>query len=180
MAERTAAISPPPHFTRPSAPSPSYSRQRLLTTILLVNNIHCASCVTYAKEVVSHLPHIAQVDISILKHEVRISHSPKLLASELVDALTDAAFEVFHATTQNEFGIPINDIDIDTSSWNTGSWLRPSSRLSVFTMDTRTRERNRRHIANCDACQREQEKYAIPDKDTQQENTQTPKVRNPT
>ncbi|EFW20667.1 heavy metal translocating P-type ATPase [Coccidioides posadasii str. Silveira] len=176
MAEKTAATSPPPHFTRPSAPSPSYSRQRLLTTILLVNNIHCASCVTYAKEVVSHLPHIAQVDISILKHEVRISHSTKLLASELVDALTDAAFEVFHATTQNEFGIPIDDIDIDTSSWNTGSWLRPSSRLSVSTMDTRTRERNRRHIANCDACQREQEKYAIPDKDTQQEKTQTPKI----
>ncbi|EEP82392.1 conserved hypothetical protein [Uncinocarpus reesii 1704] len=161
MAEKRPVVSPPRGFTRPSSPVRSSSRPKSLTTILLVNNIHCASCVTYAKEVLFHLPHIARVDISILKHEVRVSHSSELQPTELVDALTDAAFEVFHATTQNELGVTVNDIDVDTSSWNAGSWLRPTSHLSLAAMDTRAKDRNSRHIANCDSCKQEQEKPAL-------------------
>lgn len=156
--------SPPRSFSQTSTVQEPNARARFFTTVLLVNNIHCASCVAYVKEVIAHLPHINRVDISIVKHEVRVSHTPELPGQDLVDALTDAAFEVFHASTLGEHGARFKDFDIDTSSWNAGSWLRPASRLSLAALDTRTRERNRRHLANCDSCRQEQEKPASPGK----------------
>ncbi|KAI1911122.1 hypothetical protein LOZ12_004518 [Ophidiomyces ophidiicola] len=158
MSEKATATSRPCSSGRTAPPSGTNGKAKLQTTILLVNNIHCASCVAYAKEVIYHLPHIICIDISILKHEVHVSHTPELPVSDLVSALTDAAFEVFHASTQDASGIRTGDMALDISPWNTGSWLRPSSRASVSTMETRARDRKRRHIANCEACRLEVEK----------------------
>ncbi|WEW54965.1 hypothetical protein PRK78_000392 [Emydomyces testavorans] len=174
MAKNIVELLPNP-FSHSLAVSAVNSRAQALTTTLLVNNIHCASCVAYAKEVLYHLPHITHVEISILKHEVRVSHSPNLSVSELVNALTDAAFEVFHATIQDRSGTRIQSIDIDPASWNTVSWIGPASRIAGSTVDTRVREWKKRHIANCDACKREEQKPGLSDKAAEQDK----KVRNP-
>lgn len=135
------------------APTP-----RGLTTTLLVNNIHCASCVAHAQEVLSFLPEILDIDISVVAHAVRVQHGSQTSTTDLVKALVDAAFEVFHASTSNEFGVQINDMDL---SWSPGSpKIGPSLRWSsssVVSLVEKPKSQKQLHLENCQAC-REEEK----------------------
>ncbi|KAK2831026.1 hypothetical protein FQN49_007075 [Arthroderma sp. PD_2] len=131
-----------------------------LKTTLLVNNIHCASCVTYAKEVLHVLPHIKDVEISILAHEVTVHHGSETTTSDLVKALADAAFEVYHADTYNESGVKVGDLD--TSSPPGSQWLdsgllnSPRSRKIIGRLRAASpNERKSHHIANCLVCREE-------------------------
>ncbi|RWQ93547.1 E1-E2 ATPase-domain-containing protein [Paecilomyces variotii] len=132
-----------------------------LTTVLLVNNVHCASCVAYVEEVLSGMSSIKNVDVSILTHEVRVRHGSTTGASDLPMALIHAAFEVHHATTYDQEGRPISDID--TSDWDTtrprtprrpSSWIpsNPSTRPE----QPRAKSRQTIHIENCEACRKEE------------------------
>ncbi|KAL1969596.1 hypothetical protein VTN77DRAFT_8149 [Rasamsonia byssochlamydoides] len=132
-----------------------------LTTVLLANNIHCTSCVAFVKEVLAFLPSIEDVDVSIVTQEVRIRHGSELATSDLAAALIDAAFEVHHATTYNEAGSIVAEIDI--SSWTSYSnRLVSSSLLPTQSSPRPWQDRGqrtaaqRRHIENCDACRREE------------------------
>ncbi|EFQ98586.1 copper-transporting ATPase RAN1 [Nannizzia gypsea CBS 118893] len=131
-----------------------------LKTTLLVNNIHCASCVAYAKEVLYGLPDIKAVEITILAHEVAVIHGSGTNTSDLVKALSDAAFEVYHADTYNESGVKVGDLDTSSSVGST--WLESGilnspqprkilGRLRPVSPDTR----KTRHIENCLACREE-------------------------
>ncbi|EFE44293.1 hypothetical protein TRV_00909 [Trichophyton verrucosum HKI 0517] len=131
-----------------------------LKTTLLVNNIHCASCVAYAKEVLHGLPDIKTVEITILAHEVTVLHGSETNTSDLVKALSDAAFEVYHADTYNESGVKVGDLDTSSSVGST--WLEsgilnsPQSRkvlgrLRPVSPDTRKTH----HIENCLVCREE-------------------------
>ncbi|KAF3491217.1 copper-sulfate regulated protein 1 [Arthroderma uncinatum] len=130
-----------------------------LKTTLLVNNIHCASCVAYAKEVLYVLPHIRSVEVSILAHEVTVHHSPETTTSDLVKALADAAFEVFHADTYNESGVKVGNLE--SSSPLGSSWLESGLLNSPRPLKVRGRlratspERKSLHIANCLVCRQE-------------------------
>jgi Cu+-exporting ATPase len=166
MSSPTPEKRPPPRPLALSAPSPrsdGVSKHLsvkgcggTLTTVLLANNIHCASCVAFVKEVLAFLPSIKEVDVSILTQEVRIHHGSELATSDLAASLIDAAFEVHHATTYNEAGTIIEDID--TSSWTSyGNRFVSSSFLSTPGsprpwQDRQRSAAQRRHIENCDAC----------------------------
>lgn len=109
MADKSAVSRPPAVGRSLQGDGRSY------TTVLLVNNIHCSSCVAYVKEVLSDVSSIENVDVSILTQEVRVRHGPTTGASELATVLIHAAFEVHHAATYDSAGSTV--ADIDTSFW---------------------------------------------------------------
>ncbi|KAJ5410567.1 uncharacterized protein N7487_004926 [Penicillium crustosum] len=130
------------------------------TSVFFVSNVHCASCVTYITEVLSETPSVRNIEVTILTHEVRASHSTTVRPADLVNALIHAAFEVHHVTTFDQQGRLI--AELDTSSWNhRGSTLFSSPRTSVSSISSNIKERiqtsrHKRHIANCDACRKEE------------------------
>lgn len=133
---------------------PPRGSSQSLTTTLLVNNIHCASCVAYAKDVLLVLPHVRDVDISVVAHSVRVRHGPQTQTSVIVKAMLDAAFEVFHASTQDAAGRKINDMD--TSSWANSTTSRIGSvrwsSASIGALEERLKSRKRVHLGYCEAC----------------------------
>ncbi|KOS39830.1 hypothetical protein ACN38_g9323 [Penicillium nordicum] len=130
------------------------------TSVFFVSNVHCASCVTYITEVLSETPSVRNIEVTILTHEVRASHSTTVRPADLVNALIHAAFEVHYVTTFDQRERLI--AELDTSSWNhRGSTLFSSPRTSVSSISSNIRERiqtsrHKRHIANCDACRKEE------------------------
>ena len=129
-------------------------------SLFFVSNVHCASCVAYITEVLSELPTVKDIDVTILTHEVRASHASSVRPADLVNALIHAAFEVHYVTTFDQQGNHVSELD--TSSWNhRGSVLFPSPRVSVSSISSNIKERlqasrHKRHIANCDACKKEE------------------------
>ncbi|OJJ44290.1 hypothetical protein ASPZODRAFT_144862 [Penicilliopsis zonata CBS 506.65] len=134
-------------------PEPHEVRSRFL-----VSNIHCASCVTYVKEVLSLVPSVRDVDVSIITNEVRAYHGVGTPASKLAGALIQAAFEVHHITTYDDKGAVVWDQDV--TPW-------PSRSLSLLSLASQSasshkrresvgHSRRKQHIANCDACKKEE------------------------
>ncbi|KAI2736371.1 hypothetical protein DTO013E5_1645 [Penicillium roqueforti] len=130
------------------------------TSVFFVSNVHCTSCVAYITEVLSETPTVENIEVTILTHEVRASHSSAIRPADLVNALIHAAFEVHYVTTFDQRGRLI--AELDTSSWNhRGSTLFSSPRTSVSSISSNIKERiqtsrHKRHIANCDACRKEE------------------------
>lgn len=134
-------------------------------TTVLVNNIHCASCVLYIQDVLASLgPAVQRVETSILSHEVRIYHTKSLSTSNICLALSGAAFEIHSATTVDGSGMKLQEFDLSTDSdgwleaaasrWRPHAQLSPISRLSCIE-PARTSQR-KRHLENCAACREEQ------------------------
>ncbi|KAJ5861329.1 ATPase P-type K/Mg/Cd/Cu/Zn/Na/Ca/Na/H-transporter [Penicillium soppii] len=129
-------------------------------SLFFVSNVHCASCVAYITEVLSEIPTVREIDVTILTHEVRASHASSVRPADLANALIHAAFEVQYVTTFDRQGDLV--WELDTSSWNhRGSALFPSPRASVSSFSSNIKERlqasrHKRHIANCDACKKEE------------------------
>ncbi|KAJ5255559.1 hypothetical protein N7505_010710 [Penicillium chrysogenum] len=130
------------------------------TSVFFVSNVHCASCVAYITEVLSETPTVNNIEVTILTHEVRASHSTAVRPADLVNALIHAAFEVQYVTTFDQRGRLT--AELDTFSWNhRGSTLFSSPRTSVSSISSNIKERiqtsrHKRHIANCDACRKEE------------------------
>ncbi|KAJ5818534.1 hypothetical protein N7474_004125 [Penicillium riverlandense] len=128
-------------------------------SVFWVSNVHCSSCVSYVIEVLSEIPGVKDIDVSILTHEVRVVHGITTRPSDLATALIQAAFEVHHATTYDERGTIV--ADLDTATWNPrGSALFSTPRTSYSSLSSNIKERlqtrEKRHIANCDACKKEE------------------------
>ncbi|OJD16746.1 hypothetical protein AJ78_03125 [Emergomyces pasteurianus Ep9510] len=155
MAEKEPIQRPAVAANRLSLP-PGTEETKLITTVLLVNNIHCASCVAYAKEVLFHIPHILSVDVSILAHEVHVRHGPQVSTNDLVRSLIEAAFEVCHASSRDDSGAEISDMDV---SWGASPYIERQLFRAAFHDDPRSQKRrNRAHIENCDACRLEEQR----------------------
>jgi heavy metal translocating P-type ATPase len=129
-------------------------------SLFFVSNVHCASCVAYITDVLSEIPTVKDIEVTILTHEVRASHASSVQPADLVNALIQAAFEVQYVTTFDQQGTLVSETD--TASWNhRGSALFPSRRTSVSSFSSNIKERlqasrHKRHIANCDACKKEE------------------------
>src|SRR5882757_543431 len=83
-----------------------------VTTTVLINNIHCASCLSYIEEVLSTLqPAPLSTTANYVSHEVTIIHFPEHSANDISRALSDAAFEVQSVRTEDEFGQIIYEQD---------------------------------------------------------------------
>ncbi|PGH06061.1 hypothetical protein AJ80_08229 [Polytolypa hystricis UAMH7299] len=159
MAEKDSSVRQPSRATSPAPKLSSYH-----TTTLLVNNIHCNSCVVYAKEVLFFSPYVLNVDISLLAHEVRIRHDSQISPQQLVKALVDAAFEVHHASTCDESGTTISDVDLSSPSspWlDAGLWWPSSSPAPESHRTKGAQSRKSAHIQNCSACQKEEKEKAL-------------------
>ena len=82
------------------------------TTTVLINNIHCASCLSYIQEVLNTLqPASLSTAANYVSHEVTIIHFPELSANSISWALLDAAFEVQSVQAEDEFGNGIYEED---------------------------------------------------------------------
>jgi heavy metal translocating P-type ATPase len=118
----------------------------LWTTTLLVKNIHCPSCVSYAEDVLRPLLDIHKVDISMIDHTIRVQHSArKELAQDITQELCEAAFEVQHVSTRDTAGHIHYKYDLPessdrSSSQGTWPWSKSMSKAE------------RKHIENCNAC----------------------------
>ncbi|KAI9928911.1 hypothetical protein ASPWEDRAFT_37188 [Aspergillus wentii DTO 134E9] len=116
-----------------------------------VSNIHCSSCVAYITEVLFEIPSVKTVDVSIFTHEVHVRHGAETQASGLAAALIQAAFEVHYVTTYDHKGTIISELD--TTSWLSSD---PVPFSPPRTVDHRSAPQNQLHIANCDACRKEE------------------------
>lgn len=129
-------------------------------SVFWVGNVHCASCVAYITEVLSEIPTVRDIDVSILTHEVRVTHGALAQPADLVTALIHAAFEVHHVSTYDERGVILSELD--TAAWNSrGSMLLATPRTSYSSISSNLKEklhtpRDKRHVANCDACKKEE------------------------
>ncbi|KAI9879380.1 MAG: hypothetical protein M1830_008678 [Pleopsidium flavum] len=135
----------------------------LLTTTVLVNNIHCASCVAYVKEVLRDLSSpVWNVNVSTLTHEVRTQHDTSLSAAVICRSLNDAAFEIYDAITTDPTGSKISEIGFGEGKdgWleqAAGYWRRSYlASSSSSNPEPELGEKRKRHIENCEACQREE------------------------
>lgn len=129
-------------------------------SVFWVSNVHCSSCVAYVTEILSEIPTVGDIDVSIITHEVRVTHGVAAQPADLVLALIHAAFEVHHVTTYDERAVVISELD--TTSWNhRGSTLFSTPRASYSSISSNIKDRlhtsgEKRHIANCDACKKEE------------------------
>lgn len=78
---------------------PPGSRQ----TMILVNNLHCPSCVVNIEETLSALdPPPLSISTSIVLHEIKFVHPDTLSSSRIIRSLADAAFEIDSVLPSNE------------------------------------------------------------------------------
>lgn len=143
-------------------------------TTALVNNIHCASCVSYIRDVFARFGHTVQrVETSTLSQEVRIHHTKSLHTSDIWLALSRNAFEIHSAVTVDSSGVRVEEVDLSKhpEGWLEAAadrWIAPSevsanSRFSCLEIPDKNRRRT--HLENCAACREEhsvQEKDARP------------------
>lgn len=119
------------------------SKFGLLTSVLLVNNVHCPSCVSHAEGVLSPLSDATELAISILTHEIRFQHHQPRTAYQAVQELENAAFEVQHIKTIDNEGKLVNDHE------TSGERLK-RTQLNIW--PTSLSRAERKHIENCSAC----------------------------
>ncbi|EXJ56958.1 hypothetical protein A1O7_07302 [Cladophialophora yegresii CBS 114405] len=115
------------------------------TSTFLVSNIHCPSCVSYVQDILRGIGVIQSVHVSLIDHLIRVKHVEDSTREIIVGELIKAAFEVEHVTTFDPNGVRNHDVDIAPKPI--------SSRASRSTWSTTRAQR--KHIDNCDACQRE-------------------------
>lgn len=140
------------------------------TTTILVNNIHCASCVSYIQDVFASFgPAIQSVEVSVLSDEVRIVHDSSCSASHLCRALLGAAFEVCSATTVDAAGVHIHGLSFaqDNEGWLERAMNRLTSDSEALSLSPLNcfqladKNLHRSHVANCAACREEESSKKI-------------------
>ncbi|KAJ5092828.1 ATPase P-type K/Mg/Cd/Cu/Zn/Na/Ca/Na/H-transporter [Penicillium angulare] len=129
-------------------------------SVVWVGNVHCASCIAYVNEVLSEIPSVKDIDVSILTHEVRLNHGVFVQPADLATALIHAAFEVYHVSTYDDRNNVLSELD--TTTWNSrGSMLFATPRTSYSSISSNLKDklhtnRDNSHIANCNACKKEE------------------------
>ncbi|KAF9883617.1 hypothetical protein FE257_003124 [Aspergillus nanangensis] len=111
-----------------------------LTTIL-VNNLHCPSCVTNVEETLSVLhPPPFSVSTSIILQEIKVTHPSTLSTPRIVQALEAAAFEIDSARAGD------NDVEVNNKQLETPRRGKPQHDV---------REQSQLHVSKCDTCSAE-------------------------
>ncbi|KAI5309055.1 hypothetical protein KEM55_004195, partial [Ascosphaera atra] len=115
-----------------------------VTTTVYADNIHCDSCAAHAREVLSALPYVLDIENSVVDRKVTVSHGAQLSTQQIVSALKHAAFEVSKV-------IP-SDYNVDNGDDGQSSWVAESTTETAFT-PTSTTALMIPHIDYCGACQ---------------------------
>jgi Cu+-exporting ATPase len=145
-----------------------------VSTTVLINNIHCASCLSYIEEVLSALqPAPLSTTANYVSHEITIVHFPELSANDLSRALSDAAFEIQSVRTEDEFGHITYEQDAvyAPQEWleqaaqtlsqqaSTLSWHQTRARLEL--PGDANYQPNEKHMEHCVVCQKSNEKVEL-------------------
>ncbi|KAE8350651.1 E1-E2 ATPase-domain-containing protein [Aspergillus coremiiformis] len=130
--------------------APVAQDSRPFKSTFFVSNVHCSSCIAYITEVLSQIAGVAGIDVTILTHEVRVFHTAETSPSNLAAALIQAAFEVHHVTTYDGKGTVVSDIT--TTSWLHRDPVIFATQQASYSSSTT----QNRHLANCDACRKEE------------------------
>ena len=152
-------------------------QERSLTTTILVKNIHCRSCEANVYRTLQDLkPAIQDVQVNVLRQEIRIKHLASLDVLKACAALHDAAFDMHSLLTMDdEKKIQIREIEFTSeNSWfdNIHSPVTPPiRRSSLHRRNTRLSSDRKasKHIENCESCKKEwqlQEKTERPSLDS--------------
>ncbi|KAL8856447.1 MAG: hypothetical protein Q9178_006917 [Gyalolechia marmorata] len=115
----------------------------------LVRNIHCTSCTSHVKEVLSRFgSDISYTRVSILTQTVEVRHRDSLSVHELCAALEHAAFDVASATTKDKSGSLIDGLDY---SGHHDGWMATALDRCI---SPRTAQANRKtqHKEYCKTC----------------------------
>jgi len=147
-----------------------------VTTTLLINNIHCTSCLSYIQEVLSALQLTPlSITANYVSHEVTITHFPEHSANDISQALSDAAFEVQSVRTEDEFGHIIYGRDEVQAhpEWleqaaqtlskhaSTLSWRQATAQPEF--VGGANQQPNEKHLEHCVTCQKSNEKVDLSD-----------------
>lgn len=120
---------------------PRFPSQSRLTT-LLVDNLHCPSCVATVQETLSALrPAPFSVSTSIVLHEIKVVHPITLSASRIARALEDAGFILDSVA-------PATSPDLDPE----GQGYKPRSTSPRGGGADDAHYQSEKHIHQCDAC----------------------------
>jgi len=155
--------------------SPQPSPTGHVTTTVLINNLHCSSCLHYIQEVLSSIyqPAPLSTTADYVSQEVVVIHSPQLSAHEISRALLDAAFEVQRVQTKDEFGHVIYKRDAAKApqEWSEdaaqilskeASTLSRSNVLaSTMSPSYSNYQPSMKHIEYCVACQKQDVKIEV-------------------
>ncbi|KAE9987526.1 hypothetical protein EG328_002511 [Venturia inaequalis] len=134
---------------------------------VLINNLHCASCLDYIQEVLSIFqPAPLPTTVDYVSQEVVVVHSPKISAHEIFRALLDAAFEIQSVQTKDEFGHIVYEQDAVEAPQE---WLElkeaPLSRRNVpvsLRLPSNTNyQPSEKHMEHCVACQKSKVKFGV-------------------
>lgn len=147
-----------------------------VTTTVLINNIHCGSCLSYIQEVLSTLePPPLSTTANYVSHEVVIVHDPRHSAGAICRALSDAAFEVQSVQTYDEFGQSIYSHDVvqDQQEWLIQATQTRKKKRSILPSRRKTtpsgsvvdehQQRNEKHMQHCITCQKSSGKIEAPE-----------------
>ena len=135
----------------------------LWSTTILVNNIHCASCVSYIHELLRHFV-VRNINVNILSQKIHLQHKTQVSVRDLCRMLADAAFEVHSASSTDQAGVQVFELrsNDDLAGWWTSfthdilkqspakSRALRSSCLSLPANNPRMK-----HWENCEACRKE-------------------------
>ncbi|KAK5550305.1 hypothetical protein LTR46_011693 [Exophiala xenobiotica] len=142
-----------------------------VTTTVLINNVHCASCLSYIHKVLSTLqPAPLTITANYISHEVTIVHFPDHSATDIARALSDAAFEVQSVQTEDESGHIIYEQDLVQTDQE---WLEQAAQMLSEQASTLSRyqtaahhefrddpgyQLDEKHLDHCVLCQKANEK----------------------
>ncbi|KAK5936581.1 hypothetical protein PMZ80_011179 [Knufia obscura] len=145
-----------------------------VTTTILIDNVHCASCLFYIQEVLSKLqPSPLSTIANYVSHEVTIVHFPEHSADDLSRILSDAAFEVQSMRTEDEFGHTIYEQDVVQvqQEWLEQAAQTLSKQASTISWGQTTghpgllgdanHRPNEKHMEHCVACQKSYKKVEM-------------------
>ncbi|KFY03579.1 hypothetical protein V490_00129 [Pseudogymnoascus sp. VKM F-3557] len=145
-----------------------------VTTTVLINNIHCASCLSYIQEVLSALqPAPLSTTANYVSHEVAIIHFPEHSAGDISRALSEAAFEVQSVRTEDEFGHTIYEQDVVQvdQEWLEQAAQTVSKQASTLSSVKATahpgllgdanHQPKEKHMEHCVACQTSNEEVEV-------------------
>ena len=133
-------------------------------TTILVENIHCASCVSTIREILTAWGReIQNVDVNALSQEIHIIHDRSLDIYLICAALGADAFEVHSATSMDKDGIVIRELEFASDDNNWLERLGDAGGLVVDRTESSTsclpfplwKTAHNSHIQNCEACRRE-------------------------
>ena len=137
-------------------------------TTILVNNIHCASCVVYIREILQTWE-MTDINVNVYSQEIHFEHEPSLPLGRICLAVSQAGFEINSAITTDGNGEKTFQLDEfnDPQGWwssFTQGVLPPSVSRRSSRLQTSLRSQRVEHLNHCDACRRE--KPALTEKHT--------------